>query len=116
MSDKNKRLKALEALSALDQELGIDGAWPADMTIDGLKLVCTCGACPEQYEVFDGERQVGYLRLRHGHFRADCPDAGGETVYTACPHGDGVFAAEEREKYLTEAVKKIRKWMQHAVG
>ena len=43
-----------------------------------LKLVLTCGACPEQYDAFDGERQVGYLRLRHGHFTVTCPDVGGD--------------------------------------
>ena len=42
-----------------------------EQTINGYRLILTCGACPEQYDVFDGDRQVGYLRLRHGHFRAD---------------------------------------------
>lgn len=112
MSDKDKRLKALEALSARDQELGIDGScWPEDCEIDGLKLVCTCGACPEQYDVFDAEgKQVGYLRLRHGWFRADVPDAGGETVHESYPRGDGIFADDERMAHLTEAVKKIKAW------
>lgn len=112
--DKEKRLKALEELSKLDQELeathGV-GTWPADLEIDGLKLVCTCSACPEQYDVFDGERQVGYLRLRHGYFRADCPDCGGETVYESEPTGDGVFELNERIPELTNAIKAIRKWM-----
>lgn len=112
MTQKDSRLKALEALSALDQEMEkIKSYWPEDVEIDGLKLECTCGACPEQYDVFDGERQVGYLRLRHGHFRADCPDCGGETVYESEPEGDGVFADEERMQELTSAVKAIRKWM-----
>lgn len=112
MNDNDKRLKALEALVALDQKLGIDGPhWPAATEINGLRLECTCGACPEQYEVFDGERQVGYLRLRHGYFRADCPECGGETVYTAQPKGDGIFNDGERQYYLTEAVAAIRKWM-----
>ena len=34
-----------------------------------IKLIQTCGACPEQYDAFIGEEQVGYLRLRHGYFR-----------------------------------------------
>ena len=110
--DQDKRLKALEELSALDQELGLDNfRWPADREIDGLKLVCTCGACPEQYDVFDGDKQVGYLRLRHGRFRADCPDAGDETVHEAYPRGDGIFDDDERDAHLTEAVTAIRKWM-----
>lgn len=79
------------------------------LMIDGLRLVCTCGACPEQYDVFDGDTQVGYLRLRHGSFRADVPDCGGKTVYAAHTQGDGVFYDDERMHYLTEAVAAIQK-------
>ena len=35
------------------------------------KLVQTCGACPEQYDVYEGDEEVGYMRLRHGHFHAE---------------------------------------------
>jgi hypothetical protein len=109
---KRMRMKALDELSRLDQELGMDDVeWPESRELDGLKLVCTCGACPEQYEVFDGDRQVGYLRLRHGRFRADCPSVGGETVYHSNTKGDGVFAEEERDEQLGLAIKKIREWM-----
>jgi hypothetical protein len=65
------------------------------------------GSCPEQYDVFDGEKEVGYLRLRHGIFRADWTEGEPVTVYKACPVGDGAFASEEREKYLTAAVQAI---------
>ena len=73
-------------------------------------LKMTCGACPEQYDVFDSDgKQVGYLRLRYGGFRADYPDCGGDTVYRYSfdDAWKGVFADEEREQYLTEAVKAI---------
>ncbi len=116
-NNDDPRLKALEALSALDQELGLDQfKWPEDREIDGLKLVCTCGACPEQYDVFDGDKQVGYLRLRHGWFRADVPYCGGETVHEAYTRGDGVFDDDERGAHLTEAVAAIRKWMKEQNG
>jgi len=83
-----------------------------EIVIEGLKLVLTCPACPEQYDVFDESgRQVGYLRLRHGFFRADYPDVGGETVYTDDPEGDGIFLDTERERYLTEAVRAIKSRM-----
>jgi hypothetical protein len=72
--------------------------------INGAKLVRTCMACPEQYEVFYDNQQIGYLRLRHGHFRADYPDCGGETVYRSEPKGDGVFADDERFTELANAV------------
>lgn len=66
------------------------------------------GMCPEQYDVFDGETMVGYLRLRHGHFRADA-NMGKETlaVYTGSPHGDGGFDDDEREHYLLQAIAAI---------
>jgi hypothetical protein len=70
----------------------------------------TCGACPEQYDVFDrSNKRVGYLRLRHGWFRVDMPCCGGKTVYEAGPRGEGMFDDDEREFYLTEAIRAIRK-------
>jgi hypothetical protein len=78
------------------------------LTIDGFKLELTSTACPEQYDVFDANGdQVGYLRLRHGYFRADVPDCGGETVYEANAKGDGSFEADERMPELTNAVRAI---------
>lgn len=73
-----------------------------------IKLVQTCGACPEQYEAYDESgRQVGYLRLRHGYFRVDYPTCGGETIYEASPKGDGIFEENEREFYLNQACRAI---------
>jgi hypothetical protein len=76
-----------------------------------IRLERTCHACPEQYDAFLGERQVGYLRLRHGRFRVDCPDVEGATVYEAHPKGDGFFDADEREHYLSEARRAIVQWL-----
>jgi hypothetical protein len=76
-----------------------------------LKLERTCWACPEQYDVFDAEGTiVGYLRLRHGNFTVECPNALEELVYQAYPKGDGIFDDDEREFYLTEAIKAIQKY------
>jgi len=81
-----------------------------DIVIDGYRLFCTSIACPEQYDVFDDEtkQQVGYLRLRHGYFRADVPDCGGETVYEADTKGDGMFEDDERMPELTKAIAAIK--------
>jgi hypothetical protein len=75
---------------------------------NGLRLELTCSACPEQYDVF---LKVGYLRLRHGEFRVDYPDCGGETIYEAEPNGDGIFNKDERVKYMEEAMKSILKML-----
>jgi hypothetical protein len=86
-----------------------------DIVINNYRLICTCGACPEQYDVFDNTtgKQVGYLRLRHGVFRADAPDCGGETVYESFTGGDGVFDEDERAPELQAAVQEIEKYHQH---
>ena len=73
-----------------------------------LRLVETCGACPEQYDVFDGEKLVGYLRLRHGYFQARFGDVDGPVVYDAHTRGDGMFERDEREYHLEKAKSAIR--------
>lgn len=76
--------------------------------IHNLELVETCGACPEQYDVFYRGEKVGYLRLRHGYFRVEYPYCGGKLVYEAEPIGGGMFEDFERDQYIREA--KIAIW------
>ena len=71
-----------------------------------IELVQTCGACPEQYDAYHNGKVVGYLRLRHGYFRAECH---GSTVYETATIGDGCFDGDEREKHLRKAKKAIRR-------
>lgn len=77
-------------------------------TIDGCDLIETCGACPEQYDVYLDGAKIGYLRLRGGYFRADYLHSGGRTLYEAFPKGDGLFESDERDFYLNEAVRIIK--------
>jgi hypothetical protein len=79
-----------------------------------IELQRTCEACPEQYDAFLEGRQVGYLRLRHGVFRVDCPDHGGECVYLTLTDGDGQFTDRERPIVLKVAETMIRKWLKRA--
>lgn len=51
-----------------------------------VELQQTCGACPEQYDAYIDGIEIGYLRLRHGYFRAEYL---GKTVYDANTIGDG---------------------------
>lgn len=98
---------------SLETALGSNhhGKTPEDMELDGYKLVCTSFACPEQYDVLDADgKQVGYLRLRGGYFRADAPDCGGETVYAADTKGDGIFEDDERLPELRKAVAAIKNY------
>jgi len=72
----------------------------------------TCAGCPEQYDVYDGDRQVGYVRLRWGALRADAGFCGGDTVYSH-DFGDdlkGMFADDaERRHYLNEIANALRR-------
>ena len=76
-----------------------------------IDLRMTCGACPEQYDAYIGELQVGYLRLRHGAFRVDVPQCGGEVAYAAYPEGDGCFTDSDQDHYLNEAKRAIANWL-----
>jgi hypothetical protein len=69
-------------------------------------LALTCGMCPEQYDVFEKGKEVAYLRLRDGQFRAHVP-FGGKVVYSAAPKGDGRFYEDERWLHLNAAIKAI---------
>ena len=65
-----------------------------------VKLVKTCGGCPEQYDAYIDGQRVGYLRLRHGNFSVEyC----GDTVFSGHPRGDGIFEYEERNDWLNKA-------------
>lgn len=75
----------------------------------GLRIELTCAACPEQYEIFKGDKQVAYYRLRHGAFRVDIPDCGGNTIYEAESKGDGIFDNDERLVYMTKALRELLK-------
>lgn len=78
------------------------------MDIDGVRLDCTCWACPEQYDAWLGGVRIGYLRLRHGGFAVEYPNCGGELVYEAEPEGDGRFEDHERERHLAAAVAALK--------
>ena len=70
----------------------------------GLDITQTCTACPEQYDVYRDGAEVGYLRLRHGHFTAEASDA---LVYEADTVGDGCFESSERELHMENALNAI---------
>lgn len=72
-----------------------------------IRLEQTCYACPEQYDAFVGDEQVGYLRLRWGNFTVEYPDCGGDLVLEAQPRGHGRFDDEERDLYLDMARKAL---------
>lgn len=92
---------------------------PPDYVFGSLEFVCTCGSCPEQYDVVllkDGQRyQVGYVRLRGGGLRVECPDCGGEEVYHYHFTEDGWKGCfdneEERLEHLGKAAEAVQGWL-----
>lgn len=74
---------------------------------NGLDLIRTSCACPEQYDVLKNGNKVAYFRLRHGEFTIDMPTCGGEEVYEGSPDGDGAFEHYERFKYLTMSMRLV---------
>lgn len=77
--------------------------------INGLRFVQTCSAFPEQYDVFRGDEQVGYIRLRYGHLWAHVPDGGGACVLDVdLDDAWECFANEEqRSEYLHKIANLI---------
>ena len=77
------------------------------MNILGIELVCTCGACPEQYDAFYEGKYVGYFRLRHGFYSVTYPDWDGETLIHESAIGDGIFDSDERMDCLSRGCLAI---------
>ena len=83
-----------------------------NLYIDGYKLILTCIACPESYDVFDPEgNQVAHMRLKRGTFTVSCPDYGGDLVFEADPKGDGIFEDRERLTYLRAGIAATQNWI-----
>ena len=101
---------------SLCKQLDIDDEpafyWHEDPVIDDLTFKLTCGACPEQYDVFRGDKQVAYVRLRWARLRVDVPDVGGETIFLHDfpEEYKGIFANEdERAHWLKKVAEAINK-------
>lgn len=85
------------------------------MIIKGLDFKQTCGACPEQYDVFKDDKQVGYVRLRWGHLTCDYPDHRGEAIYSESfdDGWKGCFDDDnERNKYLLIIANELNNYLE----
>jgi len=65
---------------------------------------------PEQYEVYDGDQQVGYVRYRFGFLSAECPDAGMREVFSRkLKHNTGQMTDIERGRWLPVIARRIKR-------
>ena len=86
--------------------------------IGSYRFVQTCWACPEQYDIFGttaiGEdKLLGYVRLRGGKFRVDCPNCGDETVlehYFDDPLQGSFDNDTQRLEFLQKAAVAVTEW------
>lgn len=89
------------------------------ISIDGLVFHKTCDMCPEQYDVYKGTKQVGYVRLRWGNLTVDFPDALDKLIYCKKFSGEykykGCFKDDnERMHYLKKIAKCIKGELKNA--
>lgn len=85
------------------------------MIIEGLDFKQTCGACPEQYDVFKGKKQVGYVRLRWGDLSCRYPDYEGDEIYSESFQDawKGCFDDDnERNKYLLIIANELNNYLE----
>lgn len=77
----------------------------------------TCWGCPEAYDVDDLHGHTAYVRLRWGSLTCECPDVGGELVYSHTFDNEmkGIWESyEEEQKYLRLCEEAIQKyWDEH---
>ena len=87
--------------------------WHKNIQIREYEFRMTCGACPEQYDVFVADKMVAYIRLRWDRLRVEAPDYGGDAIYVHDFDDDGykgVFDNEdERMKYLNIIADELDK-------
>lgn len=63
---------------------------------------------PEQYEVYLGDRTIGYVRYRFGNLSADFPDVGMETVFSrSLKHETGQMTDAERGRWLPVIARRL---------
>jgi len=86
------------------------------LTIEELLFHKTCDMCPEQYDVYKGTKQVGYVRLRWGNLTVDFPNALDKLIYSK-DFGNGYKGCfnddNERILYLKKVAKCIKEELKH---
>lgn len=70
-------------------------------------LDMTSFAAPEQYDVYLNGEQVGYLRLRNGHFTCDYPEYGKQRLVNAYINSQSRFEEQERDLMIRTALTAI---------
>ena len=80
------------------------------ITLEGLAFKEVGPQSPEQYEVYDGDQMVGYVRYRFGNLSAEYPDVGMESVFSrTLAHQTGQMTDLERGRWLPVIARRLKK-------
>lgn len=89
-----------------------------DKIADKIRLECTCSACPEQYNMFINDTQVGYIRYRWGYLACrPCNDGNidwDKTVFEWEHPNDGmsgIIPEDQRDTLLQQCKNVIAKYI-----
>lgn len=109
---KHAELRAI--MEDASNGLGWDNEDAYSMNIDGYVFRCTCVACPEQYDVYLGDKYVAYVRKRWGHLRV-YPTINHEVdwstvIYEKEDDDEYCGTIDDRENTLKTIVEKIKKY------
>lgn len=76
--------------------------------MENIRFDCTCGACPEQYDVYCDNKLIAYVRLRWGTVSCKMND---EIIYIHDfdDNFKGCFAGDERDYHLDKIKQEIIK-------
>ena len=79
------------------------------MRFEHFEFVKTCDACPEQYDIFKGDIEVGWVRLRYGILHAYYM---GEVIYSRTFEDGykGEFSSDEEREHFLEVIAKEIAW------
>ena len=84
---------------------------PERRGIKGLAFELTCGACPEQYDVWYKGAKVAYVRFRHNQLTVEVPFDGIEVLREKIEDfpDQGVFSSEEQRTFWLEKAAELIK-------
>lgn len=76
---------------------------------EDFEFVKTCDACPEQYDIFKGHIEVGWVRLRYGTLSAYYM---GGLIYSREFDDEykGEFSSDEEREHFLEVIAKEVAW------
>ena len=63
--------QAFEQLYEMEKNENPEKEDKKKITKDELDMYLTCRCCPEQYDVYLGDKNIGYIRLRHGRLTCE---------------------------------------------